>query len=311
MPYDPERHHRRSIRLKGYDYTQPGAYFITICTHDRACLFGEVVEGQMRLNEAGHIAQQCWTDIPNHFPHIQLDEFIIMPNHVHGILVIVHHVHHVGARHAVPPHGMPPHGMPPHGMPPHGMPPHGMPPHGMPPHGMPPHGMPPHGMPPHGMPPHGMPPHGMPPHGMPPHGMPPHGMPPHGMPPHGMPPHGMPPHGMPPHGMPPHGMPPHGMPPPPMASPNPTVEQFGKPVHGSLPTIVRSFKSATTRHINILRGTPGAPVWQRNYYEHIIRNEDALHRIRQYIATNPLRWHLDRENADRTGRNPDEKMWFG
>jgi hypothetical protein len=96
-----------------------------------------------------------------------------------------------------------------------------------------------------------------------------------------------------------------------MASPNPTVEQFGKPVHGSLPTIVRSFKSATTRHINILRGTPGAPVWQRNYYEHIIRNEDALHRIRQYIATNPLRWHLDRENADRTGRNPDEKMWFG
>ncbi|GIW45209.1 MAG: hypothetical protein KatS3mg077_2491 [Candidatus Binatia bacterium] len=53
MPYDPERHHRRSIRLKGYDYTQPGAYFVTICTHDRACLFGEVVDGQMRLNEAG------------------------------------------------------------------------------------------------------------------------------------------------------------------------------------------------------------------------------------------------------------------
>ncbi|GIW45213.1 MAG: hypothetical protein KatS3mg077_2495 [Candidatus Binatia bacterium] len=100
MPYDPERRHRRSIRLKGYDYTQPGAYFVTLCTLNRQCLFGEVVDGQMRLNEAGHVAQRCWADIPNHFPHVQLDAFIVMPNHVHGVLVIAHHV--VGAKNFSP-----------------------------------------------------------------------------------------------------------------------------------------------------------------------------------------------------------------
>ena len=87
--YDPQRHHRRSIRLQGYDYTQPGAYFITICTHEREPLFGDVVGGEMHLNDAGRIAEQCWLDIPNHFPHVELDEFVIMPNHVHGILWIV------------------------------------------------------------------------------------------------------------------------------------------------------------------------------------------------------------------------------
>ena len=90
MPsYDPIHHHRRSIRLKGYDYTQAGAYFITICTHDRAHWFGEVVDGEMRLNDAGRIADQCWRDIPAHFPHVKLDACVIMPNHVHGILWIV------------------------------------------------------------------------------------------------------------------------------------------------------------------------------------------------------------------------------
>ena len=96
---DRQRHHRRPIRLKGYDYAQAGAYFVTIVTHDRACLFGDVVEGKMRLNEAGQIARQCWVEIPRHFPHVELDEFVVMPNHVHGILVIVDNV---GARHAVP-----------------------------------------------------------------------------------------------------------------------------------------------------------------------------------------------------------------
>ena len=86
MLYDPNRHHRRSIRLKEYDYTQPGAYFITICTHDRAGLFGEIVDGEMRLNDCGRVAEQCWLDIPSHFPHAELDAFVIMPNHVHGIL---------------------------------------------------------------------------------------------------------------------------------------------------------------------------------------------------------------------------------
>ncbi|MGQ9494511.1 MAG: transposase, partial [Anaerolineae bacterium] len=75
-----------------------------------------------------------------------------------------------------------------------------------------------------------------------------------------------------------------------------TMERFGKPTSDSIPTIVRLFKSATTKRINEMRGLPGSPVWQRNYYEHIIRNEESLHRIREYILTNPLRWAVDREN---------------
>jgi len=72
-------------------------------------------------------------------------------------------------------------------------------------------------------------------------------------------------------------------------------------VSGSLPSIVRAFKSAATKRINRLLGTPGRPVWQRNYYEHIIRNDKGLNRIRQYIADNPGRWHLDRYNPDASG----------
>jgi len=100
MRYDPNRHHRRSIRLSGYDYSQAGAYFITICTQDRACLFGDVVDGEMRLNDAGRVAQQCWRQIPAHFPNVELDEFVVMPNHVHGILVITD----VGAKNFSPLH---------------------------------------------------------------------------------------------------------------------------------------------------------------------------------------------------------------
>jgi REP element-mobilizing transposase RayT len=88
MPYDPQKHHRRSIRLKGYDYTQPGAYYVTLCTEARQCLFGDVVKGEMRLNSLGHIAFTCWQAIPAHFPHVELDAFVVMPNHLYGILVI-------------------------------------------------------------------------------------------------------------------------------------------------------------------------------------------------------------------------------
>ena len=83
-----------------------------------------------------------------------------------------------------------------------------------------------------------------------------------------------------------------------------TVERFGKPVSGSIPTIVRAYKSATTKRINALRGTPGAPVWQRNYYEHIIRDEEDLQRIRQYIRDNPTQWTMDRENPLHIPSNP-------
>jgi putative transposase len=74
--------------LGGYDYAQPGAYFVTICTRDRQCLFGHVVNGDMRLNDAGEVARCCWEEIPVHFPFVELDTFMIMPNHVHGVIVV-------------------------------------------------------------------------------------------------------------------------------------------------------------------------------------------------------------------------------
>ena len=82
-------HNRRSIRFKGYDYTQAGLYFITICCQNRACLFGEIENGKMMLNDAGAIANDCWLNIPNHFPNAILHEYVIMPNHVHGIIELV------------------------------------------------------------------------------------------------------------------------------------------------------------------------------------------------------------------------------
>ncbi len=187
MRYDPQNHHRRSIRLKGYDYTQPGAYFITICTKDRAHLFGEVVNGEMRLNDAGRIVWEEWFKTATLRPYVQLneDEFVVMPNHIHGIIWIVDDV---GATRRVAPTRVAPTMDAPHG-----------------------------------------------------------------------------------------------------------------PKSGSIGAIIGQFKSVTTKRINDLRGTPGVPVWQRNYYEHIIRNEEALERIRTYIQTNPLRWAFDRENLARTG----------
>ncbi len=88
MPYDPLIHHRRSIRLKGYDYTRPGAYFVTINVAERECIFGEVKEGRMILSRFGKIVQGAWLELPNHYPHIRLDAFCIMPDHVHGIIVL-------------------------------------------------------------------------------------------------------------------------------------------------------------------------------------------------------------------------------
>ena len=188
---------RRSIRLSGYNYTQAGAYFVTVCTYQRQCLFGAVIEGQMALNDVGKTAQTCWDEISAHFPHVELDAFVVMPNHVHGIIVIAKDV---GATHASPGVGRD-------------------------------------------------------------------------------------------------------------TACRATAESFGKPVPGSLPTIVRSFKSAITRRINQSRDTPGQPVWQRNYFERIVRNESALDRARGYIETNPCRWALDRENPQRRGSD-DFDRWL-
>ena len=202
MSHDPQRHHRRSIRLQEYDYTTSGAYFVTVVTHERECLFGEMEDGGMRVNEYGEIARAEWFQTAALRPYVVLhpDEFVVMPNHIHGIIWIVGENDDMGAYRGAHRRGT--------------------------------------------------------------------------------------------------------AAPCPYNSAPPCsydhIERFGKPVPGSIPTIVRAFKSATTRRINEIRGTPGARVWQRNYYEHIVRNDADLQRIREYILTNPIRWAMDRENPTRT-----------
>jgi len=190
MPYDPNRHHRRSIRLKGYDYSQAGAYFITLCTQDRACLFGKVVNGEMRLNDAGRMVLAEWNRLPERFPQVVLDAFVVMPNHVHGILVITDPAPTVGAT----------------------------------------------------------------------------------------------------------------------VGATPTVGATTR-VAPTVGNIIGAFKSRVT--VEYIRGvkTSGWPpfrgrLWQRNYYEHIIRNERALNAIRQYIMENPRRWQMDREKEARSASDP-------
>lgn len=179
MKYEPGKHHRRSIRLKGYDYTGSGAYYVTIVTHRRACLFGEIVNGEMRLSEVGRITEACWRAIREHFPQAELGAFVVMPNHIHGILILHGHAAespHVGAQHVAPLHG-----------------------------------------------------------------------------------------------------------------PSPRV------IPGSVGAIVRAYKSSVTRQIVQHRG--GAPViWQRNYYEHIIRDERDHQNVYNYILANPFNWETDDEN---------------
>ncbi len=88
MPYDPEKHHRRSIRLRHYDYRRQGLYYVTICTHEKRCIFGEIKDNAACLNDIGNIAQTNWLSLPQRFPNIEIDEYIIMPNHMHGIITI-------------------------------------------------------------------------------------------------------------------------------------------------------------------------------------------------------------------------------
>lgn len=172
---------RRSIRLQSYDYTQPGAYFVTICTHQRMSLFGEVINGEMQLNQYGKIVGEVWFKTVQVRRNVVLhsNELIVMPNHLHGIIRItdVATIRHV-------------------------------------------------------------------------------------------------------------------------ASPNGTL------VSGSLGAIIGQIKSIATKQINALRNAPGAPVWQRNYWEHIIRTEVALDAIRHYIVNNPQRWHLDRYNNQASAPDP-------
>ncbi len=88
MPTSQTQPQRRSARLQSYDYSQSGFYFVTICTQDQKCMFGEIVNGEMYLNGAGSIAQSIWSTLPERFPHVELDQYVVMPNHVHGIVVL-------------------------------------------------------------------------------------------------------------------------------------------------------------------------------------------------------------------------------
>ena len=180
MPaYDPRIHHRRSIRLNGYDYSQPGYYYITLVTQGRQCFFGEVFDGLMRLNYAGQMVYKWWCELPNKFQTITLDESIVMPNHFHGIIVIHDAIGgtqtgegtHVGSRDT----------------------------------------------------------------------------------------------------------------------------HVGVSL---LPTVVQWFKTMTTNeYIRGVKSQAWPPfdrkLWQRNYYEHIVRNDHSLDRIRQYIIANPIHWQQD------------------
>lgn len=176
--YDPNKHHRRSIRLRGYDYAHPGAYFVTICTQDRQCIFGEIHNGQMIPDEVGQMITRWWQELPHKFPSVILDEFVVMPNHLHGIIML-----HVGADRRVRPD---------------------------------------------------------------------------------------------------------------LTAPIGEGRHTGLPLH----RIVQWFKTMTTNEY--LRGVKegrwpplNKRLWQRNYYEHVIRNEQELDEIRAYIVENPLKWELD------------------
>lgn len=173
LNYLAGRHHRRSIRLKDYDYSQAGAYFVTICSWNKECILGDIANGEMRLNEYGQVVSGEWQQSSIIRKEIELDTFLVMPNHIHGIVVI----------NACTPFNVGANGRSPLQM---------------------------------------------------------------------------------------------------------------KPK--SISSFVAGFKSSVTKQINQIRNTPGTPVWQRNYYEHIIRNENDLEKIRRYIVDNPLKWDMDENN---------------
>lgn len=161
-------HNRKSIRLKDYDYSCPGEYFVTICTKNRACLFGEIVNEKMNLSKTGIIVDKHWKNILSYKDNVELDEYIIMPNHIHGIVVIKEPVRAI------------------------------------------------------------------------------------------------------------------------LESPVPTTKYRRRKM--LLSKIIGRFKTMSAKEVNILRNTLGIPLWHRNYYEHIIRGENDLANIREYIANNVFRW---------------------
>ena len=171
---------RRPMRLRHFDYSSPGAYFVTICTKDRLCVLGNVCDGKIVLNKYGEIVAGAWEDLPRHYSHVQLDAWVVMPNHVHGILKLADgDVSRSGCLRR--------------------------------------------------------------------------------------------------------------------AGLKPAPTENRSPLQG-LSEVVRGFKTYSARRINALRGTTGTSFWQRGYFEHVIRSESSLNRIRRYIGENPMRWDEDPEN---------------
>ena len=242
MKYDADKHHRRSIRLKGYDYSQAGAYFVTICVKERACLFGDVLDGEMRLNDVGQMVTHDWVELPERFPTVKIDEFVVMPNHLHGIIILTGHndetrTNNVGAPLVgaqLPDVAQPRAGI-----------------------------------------------------------------------------------GERTNNV--VGAPLVGARLPDVAQPRAGIDErtnnvVGAPLVGAqlpddampgttLGDVIGAFKSITTDHyINGVKqnGWPSFPgkLWQRNYYERIIRNDVDLNQIREYIITNPIRWKFNKENPN-------------
>jgi putative transposase len=219
QPFDKTRG-RKSIRLRGYDYSQPGWYFITICINDRTQrFFGDVTKGEMALNEIGEYVRQCWLDITNHFPNAKLDEYIIMPNHVHGIITITHPI--VGARSSRPlllgrDYPAPTQNPTPQNPTPQNPTPQNPTPQNPTPQNPTPQNP---------------------------------------------------------------------------ATQNPTIK---KPTVGSM---VAYFKYQLTTRINAKHPAFIQKIWQRGYFDHIIRNRKSLFFIRQYIRNNPMNWERDKNNS--------------
>ncbi|HEX5483196.1 MAG TPA: transposase [Terriglobia bacterium] len=193
MNFGPPHHHRRSIRLRGYDYSLPGTYYVTICIENKQPILGKITEDEMMLYEAGQIAKRAWEMLPQRLSSVALDAFVVMRNHVHGIIRIERRTPVVGA--------------------------------------------------------------------------------------------------------------PLGI-----SEPNPIRAQQAAPLQ-TLGDIVRVFKSTSAISINRLLGRSGRRVWQRNYYEHIVRSWEELEKIRGYIAENPLRWAADRENPGWQGTDDFALPW--
>lgn len=197
----PESRNRRSTRLKGYDYSSNGAYFISIVTQGRSLLFGDVVDSEMHLNDAGEMVQRCWEEMPKRFPSIAMDQFIVMPNHMHGVVVIQQPVVDVGTPLHQPAVGAP-------------------------------------------------------------------------------------------------------LDQPAVGAPLVGAQETGTTTRVAptrLGDVIGAFKSLTT--LEYSRGVDSKGwqsfdkrLWQRNYHEHIIRNEREFEDIREYIWNNPLAWDLDKEN---------------